>query len=339
MSAPPKSKRERLASLAGQPFLAPLRQKPAALRILAYHRIVAAPWDDFSFDEQIISAKPEEFEAQMRFVAKNFDVVSFSDLEACDLAGKAWPKRALIVSFDDGYRDNYTLAWPILRAFVIPATIFLATAHIGAQKLFWWDAIAFCFKRSELQSVALPELGAAPFPLQTTAQKRAAIDAALVYSKAVCDVERRDFVRALPARLEAKLDEETARGMHLSWDEVREMARGGIEFGGHTVTHPILSRVESQQLQFETATCKSDIETETGQKVLAFAYPAGTRQRRDEAARARVQACGYRFAVAYDQGVEPAPDRFEMPRLHVDRDQSLALFRANLLFPGLMLRP
>ncbi len=338
MPVPPLSKRERASRLLGQPVLAPLRGRRAALRILAYHRIVAPPWDDFRFDEQIISATPEAFEAQMRFVAKNFEVVGFADLEKCEIEGKPWPSRALIVTFDDGYRDNYTLAWPILRELKLPATIFLTTGHIGAQKLFWWDAIAFAFNTSDLPSVEVPELGQEPFPLATPAQKRAAIDAALSYSKSVSDAQRRDFVARLPALLEVNLDENVARGMHINWDEVREMARGGVEFGGHTVTHPILSRVDAEQLEFETAHCKAEIERETGQNVLAFAYPAGTRQRRDPAARAGVEASGYRFAVAYDQGVEQHPDRFAMPRLHVDRDQSLSLFRANLLFPGLMLR-
>lgn len=338
MTSSSPSKRERLARLAGQPRLAPLRQNRGALRILAYHRVVAAPWDDFRFDEQIISASPEAFEAQMRFARKNFDVVSFSDLEACESAGRAWPQRALIVTFDDGYRDNFTLAFPILRQLRIPATIFLSTGHIGAQKLFWWDAIAWCFKTSARSSIELPELGAAPLPLGSKTQKRAAIDAALAWSKLASEAERRAWVAALPGQLEVECGEEVAKEMHLNWDEVREMARGGLEFGSHTVTHPILSQVDGAQLQFELEHSKADIEREIGQKVLSFAYPAGTRQRRDLAARAGVEACGYRFAVAYDQGVERAPDRLAMPRIHVDRDQSLPLFRANLLFPGLMLR-
>lgn len=332
------SKRERFSRLAGLPLLAPLRQNPGALRILAYHRLVAAPWDDFGFDEQIISATPEIFEAQMRFAAQNFDVVSFSDLEKCDLEGKPWPKRALIVTFDDGYRDNFTLAFPILRDLRIPATIFLSTGHIGAQKLFWWDAIAYSFKTSMLGSAPVPQIREKAFELQSASQKRAAIDAVLEWCKGVDNDERRAFIAALPALLGVELPGNVAAGMHLNWDEAREMARGGMEFGAHTVTHPILSRVDRQQLELEVATSKADIERETGQKVLAFAYPAGTRKRRDAAARASVEACGYRFAVAYDEGVESCPDRFEMPRIHVDRDQSLALFRANLLFPGLMLR-
>ncbi len=338
MPAPLLSKRERVSRLAGQPFLAPLRQKPGALRILAYHRLVSAPHDAYGFDEQIISATPEAFEAQMRFVAKNFDVVSFSDLEGCENAGRAWPKRALIVTFDDGYRDNFTLAYPILRESKIPATIFLATGHIGAQKLFWWDAIAYAFKKSALSSLQMPELGAPAFPLGSKTEKRIAIDAALGFAKKVSENERRDFLSDLPARLEIEIPADVALGMHLNWNEVREMARGGIEFGAHTVTHPILNRVDAAQLDFELGQSKATIERETGQSVLAFAYPAGTRKRRDHAARAGVERHGFRFAVAYDEGVEMRPDRFEMPRIHVDLPQSLPLFRANTLFPSLMLR-
>ncbi len=332
------SKKEIVARVVGRSSLARLRNDKLALRILAYHRVVAQPWDDFAFDEEIISATPEAFEAQMKFAKKNFEVVSFRDLEACERLGHDWPKRALIVTFDDGYRDNYTDAWPILRELNLPATIFLATGHIGQSKLFWWDSLAWCFKSSPLDSINLPEIADAPLPLQEKEQKRAAIDAALKWAKSVSEVERQQFLAKLPNILAVIPPDNIADGMHMTWDEVREMANGGIEFGSHTVNHPILSQVGIEQLRFETADSKVQIEREIGEEVLSFAYPAGTRQRRDDAARSMVEECGYRFAVAYDQAVEREPDRFAMPRIHVDREQSLELFRANLLFPALMLR-
>lgn len=332
------SKREVAARLLGRPPLWRFRENAAALRILAYHRVVEGPWNDFPFDEEIISATPEAFEAQMTWAKRNFEVLSFRDLEACDREGRPWPKRALIVTFDDGYRDNFTHAFPILRGLGLPATIFLTTGHIGQKQLFWWDAIAYCFKKTALHEVRLPELGDTVYPLTTPPQRRKAIDAALAWAKTAPEAVRQGFVAHLPAALNFEMPAAVADGMHLSWDEVRQMAQNGIEFGSHTVTHPILSRVEAPQLRHEACHSKATIESEVGQPVLSFAYPAGTRQRRDEAAHAIIKECGYHFAVVYDQGVEEQPDRTAMPRIHVDRDQSLNLFRANLSFPGFMLR-
>jgi peptidoglycan/xylan/chitin deacetylase (PgdA/CDA1 family) len=332
------SKREAAALVFGNPVLSPLRSRAGALRIVAYHRIVAGPWDDFAFDEEVISATPEAFDAQMRFAKKNFDVISFRDLEACDREGRPWPKRALIVTFDDGYRDNLTVAFPILRELNLPATIFLATGHIGQAKLFWWDLIAYCFKHTPLTSAQLLPVRREPFPLQGCAARRAAIDAVLAWAKSAPDHQRNSLVECLPELLHLKIPCDAARDMHLSWDEVRQMAAQGIEFGSHTVNHPILNRVDDEHLHFQAFESKATIERELNQPVLTFAYPAGTRDNRNEAAQAIAASCGYRFAVVYDQGVESHPDPTLLPRIHVDRDQSLALFRANLLFPGFMLR-
>ena len=332
------SKRELAARVLGRPVLSRFRENAAALRILAYHRVVEGPWDDFLFDEQIISATPKAFEAQMKWAKRSFEVLSFRDLEVCDREGRPWPERALIVTFDDGYRDNYTHAFPILKELGLPATIFLTTGHIGVEKLFWWDAIAFCFKKTPLRAASLPELGETVFPLTSSQERRKAIDAALAWAKTAPEAVRQDFVANLPAALGMEMPDDVAAGMHLTWDEVREMAKHGIELGSHTVTHPILSRVEAPQLRHETFQSKATIESEVGQPVLSFAYPAGTRQRRDEAAHAAIEECGYHFAVVYDEGVEQHPDRTAMPRIHVDRDHSLPLFRANLSFPSIMLR-
>jgi peptidoglycan/xylan/chitin deacetylase (PgdA/CDA1 family) len=332
------SKKEVVARVVGRPVLSRFRNDASALRILAYHRVVPRPWDDFAFDEEIISATPEVFEAQMRFVQKNFDVVSFSDLDKCEREGRDWPKRALIVTFDDGYRDNYTEAWPILRDLNLPATIFLTTGHIGESKLFWWDAIAWYFKSTTRPLVLLSDISSELFSLRTIQDKRKAIDAVLNWVKAVSEEERQNFLSFLPTLLDVISPSDIASRMHLSWDEVREMVKTGIEFGSHTVTHPILSRVDADRLRIETYESKAHIEREIGQRVLSFAYPAGTQKRRDEAARTMVENCDYRFAVAYDQRVERKPDRYALPRIHVDREQSLSLFRANLLFPALMLR-
>src|ERR1051325_10779957 len=85
----------------------------SGLRILAYHRVWDEPSASFPFDEGVISATSEAFYRQMKFVSRNFNVVSFADLDHCEREGRCWPERALLITFDDGYRDNYTNAFPI----------------------------------------------------------------------------------------------------------------------------------------------------------------------------------------------------------------------------------
>jgi peptidoglycan/xylan/chitin deacetylase (PgdA/CDA1 family) len=161
----------------------------------------------------------------------------------------------------------------------------------------------------------------------------------LYWLKRVSEATRRDFLEGLSRRLDVAPPGSLVEGMQVTWDEVRQMHAAGIEFGSHTATHPILSNVNEAQLHHEVSSSKKSIEENIGEAVLSFAYPAGRRSRFNDAARQVVAQCGYRYAVAYDEGLvtEARFDRYALPRIHVEREQSLSLFRANLMFPNLML--
>jgi peptidoglycan/xylan/chitin deacetylase (PgdA/CDA1 family) len=336
------SKREIAAKVLGSPLTNRLWRlgggRSGELRILAYHRVLDDPPLSFPFDEDLISADTETFRRQMEFARRNFDVISFGDLLQCEREDRRWPARALIVTFDDGYRDNYTNAFPVLSHLGLSATIFLASGHIGEEKLFWWDRVAYLIKHTRMQEVSLPEVSAQPFLMTDPRERRACTESLLAWLKRVGEETRRGFVKNLGQRLGVEIPATLARGMHLSWDEVRQMADGGIEFASHTVTHPILAQTDEAQLRHEICESKETIEQRTGRQVLAFAFPAGRRERFNKRSVEIVAECGYQYAVAYDEGVvkENNYDRYTLPRIHVERDQSLGLFRANLMFPRLM---
>jgi peptidoglycan/xylan/chitin deacetylase (PgdA/CDA1 family) len=334
------SKREIAAAILGSrmPALLLRTGNKDLLPILAYHRVLDEPAGLFPFDEQVVSATPGDFRNQMRFVRDNFEVVSFDDLHRFETAGRPWPRRALIITFDDGYRDNYTNAFPILKELGLKATIFLATGHIGSGKPFWWDSVAFLVKNTRLTEIPLPTGPRLP-SLNGNQSRREAIDILLGWLKKAPEAEKNRLLAALPAILKVEVPAKLVRGTHLNWDEVREMSREGIEFGSHTVTHPVLANVSEKQLEIELSQSKRTIEARIGKEVLAFAYPVGGRSfvRRTQEA---VSRCGYRFAVSYLCGIarQMIGDRFALPRIHVEAKQSLNLFKANLMFPSLMNR-
>jgi peptidoglycan/xylan/chitin deacetylase (PgdA/CDA1 family) len=308
------------------------------LRILAYHRVLDDDPISFAFDEEVISASTESFYQQMKFVRSNFNVVSFQDLYDCEVNGKPWPDRALIITFDDGYRDNYTNAFPILKQMGLCATIFLVTGHIGSAKLFWWDLIAYCIKHTELSSVLLPEISSEALPLTNASQQQVAIRTILRWIKRVPEEVKNHFLEKLAPSLNVKVPNDIATGMHLSWDEVKKMAADGIDFGSHTVTHPVLSNVSRLQLKQEVCRSKETIEQQLGCQVIALAYPVGSRKNFNEHARSVVAECEFKYAVSYDEGIVSSTfDRYAMPRIHVERYHSLNIFRSNLMFPQLML--
>jgi peptidoglycan/xylan/chitin deacetylase (PgdA/CDA1 family) len=309
------------------------------LRMLAYHRVLDEPGETFPFDEGVISACSEAFYQQMKFVSRNFEVVSFADLYQCEKEGRPWPARALLITFDDGYRDNYTNAYPILKSFRIPATIFLVTGHIGQRKLFWWDVIAYCVKQTRLAGKHFPEVSEQTFPLTTVDEKSLAIQRILEWIKRVPDEVRRRFVDQLPDELLVELPGQASERMHLSWDEVREMADNRIEFGSHTLTHPILANVNQEQLQRELCESKKTLEQRLNKEVLALAYPAGRKAKYTRAVQQCAAKNGYQYAVSYDEGLvfQEDYDRYAMRRLHVETEFSQHFFRASLMFPNFLI--
>ena len=336
------SKRGKAASILGGAFAhrvwSAARGGDRLLRILAYHRVLDDDPEEFPFDGDVISATTADFRRQMEFVRRNFDVISFCDLEYCDRTGRSWPERGLLITFDDGYRDNYTQAFPVLKELGLPATMFLITGCVGSAELMWWDLIAYCLLHTPRLWATLPEVSATPFPLSARRERQDAVRRTLSWIKLVSEAVKSDFLSRLPDELGVSLPRNAER-MRLSWDEAREMARYGIEFGGHTVTHPVLSQVCDDRLEEEVRQSKREIEKRLGTPVFAFSYPIGHERSYGEAARRAVARAGFRYAVSSRQGTATGGfDRYALPRIFVDANCSHNLFRANLMFPQLMLR-
>ena len=138
----------------------PVARKSSASRLvtLCYHRIGAPDPGRFYGYRPNFSATTEQFRAQMQLLKSLFTPISALQL-AGFLDGAPLPDRPALVTFDDGYRDNGLVAWPILREMGIPAIVFLATGHIGTNKPFLWDFAAFCFERTHLDRAIVPLLG------------------------------------------------------------------------------------------------------------------------------------------------------------------------------------
>jgi peptidoglycan/xylan/chitin deacetylase (PgdA/CDA1 family) len=333
------SKRELAAAFLGHKLAQPLWRlvpKHGCLRILAYHRIWDEPACDFAFDEQLISATSEDFQRQMEWAKRHFEIVSFADLHACQKENKAWPQRALIVTFDDGYADNYTHAFPILKELNLPATIFLSTSYMDEPRLFWWDAIAYCVKHTSLAQVHISGVSSQPLSFQGDKARRRATDEILRWVKSVPEEEKNQFMARLPDLLGVNLPADISSAHQLNWQQIKELSNQRIEFGGHSITHPILTNISATQLEEEIAGSKRAIETHIQKEVLVFSYPNG---QCSLAVQEAVQRAGYAYSTAYFAGVaHPSQGCYDLPRIAVETDFSFALFQANLLFPGIMLK-
>src|SRR5574343_378129 len=291
--------------------------RPPGLVVLAYHRVYDMGDEDaFACDPELVSADVATFRWQMEHLRRHWNPVSLT--EAVDAAeqGRALPPRSVVVTFDDGHADNHDHAWPVLREFGIPATIFLATEYIGSGTTFWFDRVATLMHR--------------------VAARRLACKQALARLKLLPDAARREALAEIEAVLGAGVVARSAPTAALTWDQVRAMATGGVEFGSHTVSHPILSMLPPEQLDHELGSSRARIERETGRPCDLLAYPVGTASAFNDEVIDAARRHGYRAALSYIDGPEQARlgNRYAIRRVAVERSYSRASFKARMVLPG-----
>ncbi|HMA13671.1 MAG TPA: polysaccharide deacetylase family protein [Kiloniellaceae bacterium] len=303
---------------------------PSGILILNYHRIgdgSASP-----YDRELWSADAEAFDAQMARLARDCDVISPADIESA--AGRRG--RHVLVTFDDGYLDNYEVAYPILRRHGVPATFFIATGFIDRPRLPWWDEIAWRVRTTAATRLDLqPWL---PSPLALADGPDPAIGAILRVYKALPATEADRLLERLRGQTGLETPDRVD-GLWMDWDMIREMAAGGMTIGGHTVDHPVLSRLPVERQREEIETCAARLAAETGRPMEYFAYPVGSQWAFDEDTRACLEAVGVKRAFSYYGGHARADSpRFDTPRMAMERYVEMPDLGAMLSVPRLFCR-
>jgi peptidoglycan/xylan/chitin deacetylase (PgdA/CDA1 family) len=288
------------------PFLK--RSRGRNLQILSYHR-VSDQRDSF-----LPALGVRRFEAQMEYLASDFRVLSLEEAVARLEAGEL-PDHALVVTFDDGYRDNYRHAFPVLRRLAIPASFFLTTGAIGSGGLLWHDRVFHAFRQTALRALTGYPEPADAYPLTTPENRRGARQAVLDFLRTVDSAEQASWVERLERALAVSPPTDGGRLM-LSWEEVREMHRAGFSFGAHTVGHPILTRLSLSGARREMRESKEAIEAALGAPVQTFAYPNGSAADFGVEHKEALRDLGFRCALTTIFGVNrPGDDLFELRRI------------------------
>ncbi len=287
------------------PFLFwPRRQ---ILTTLIFHRVL--PLNDPLRPGEPDSAR---FEQLMGFVSKNFSVLPFPEAVDRLQTGTLLPRRACCITFDDGYADNLTIALPILEKYQLPATVFIATGYLDGGRMFN-DAVVDAIALAKKETLDLREINLGVFPLVTLEEKRIAIDDILNCIK-FSPPEQRE--RQVAVILEVADCGSLPSNIMLTSQQVRELSSSGIEIGGHTVAHTILTTLDDDRALEEITTGKHQLEAITGKPVTSFAYPNG-KPGRDytEHHVPLVKQAGFARAVSTAPGVgERDSDLFQLPR-------------------------
>ena len=273
---------------------------PNVLTVLNYHRIDNPYNTGFDTFRPNISATPEMFATQMDYLIRNYNVISGSELVSFIKHQKKLPANAAIITFDDGYLDNYTNAYPILKARNLPAIIFLAADYIETNKPFYWDWIAKCFHQTRKDAADLPNFGLHTWQDQPTRDR--VMLGWIETLKKLPELEKQTMLKRLPEILDVSVLNSAFNGLMISWAQAREMSDHGIEMGGHTASHPILTRIALDEVTTELSKSKKRIEDKVGKPVLSFAYPNGQSTDFNDEIVERVSKAGYDAAFTLLSG-------------------------------------
>ncbi|RDH83780.1 MAG: hypothetical protein DIZ80_06480 [endosymbiont of Galathealinum brachiosum] len=310
-----------------------------SIKILAYHRIYNLDNEEkFPFDPELISANKFDFEEQMNYVKSHYNPISLKNLIDSLSNDYSLPRNPVVITFDDGHFDNYSNAYPILKKLKIPATIFLSTEYISNNKVFWFDWVAYNIYKTDHKNITF-SIDNTSFDIgEEIFSKRQTTENILGYLKNLDNKSRINCLNEMKNILDVKIfDDDKNKSSSLNWVQVLEMSNNDIEFGSHTVSHPILSKLTAKELTHEIQHSKHEIEAHINRQIDTIAYPVGGTNEFNENVIEECKIAGYKLGLSYVSGSErlPLKNIYEIKRLHVERYTHMHRFKAMLSFPAI----
>lgn len=300
--------------------------RAAGLYVLNYHRIGGGSANPF--DSATFSATADELRAQMTYVRAKFATPPASEVLESLRRGRFDAPTAL-VTFDDGYLDNYELAFPVLRELGVPGCFFVVSGYVDAPTLPWWDRVAYSVRRTSFETISIdyPE----PLTFDLRRESRPAVTAGILRAfKRARPLDRNRFFDALATATGVDVDaDELAKKLFAPWAALREMQAGGMTIGSHTVTHPVLASLPEDDQLRELADSRERIGEMLGEKPALLAYPVGGPTAFTDVTQRLARDTGYSAAFTFFGGLNLAETcaPFALSRVAVHHSQSFDQFR------------
>lgn len=301
---------------------------------LTYHRIGDGSSSDLY--PGVWSATADALDRQLQLIKRHFDLLDPHRLTPELLARRG---RSVIVTFDDGYRDLYEVAKPVLEANGVRAVMFLCSGFIDGQATAWWDEIAWMLRRSTGDELPPGPWSDSPLPLPGDDLPKA-IDTVTGAYWTLEDGAGAPFLERLGKATGAGR-RPPARDDFVTWDMARGLNAAGHLVGCHTVTHPILSRLTPARQREEIVRSRDRIEAELGERPKLFAYPVGTRDAINESARQSARDAGIEIAFSNYRGHVTARNfaALDVRRIPAEILRAPSIFSATLALPQVFARP
>jgi peptidoglycan/xylan/chitin deacetylase (PgdA/CDA1 family) len=317
--------------LAGSPAVAGLlsllewtiEPRPGRLRVLTYHR-VDHPGARPHLHPPLLSATPDEFAAQMEWLARHWRVVNLAEVLAAQTNGECLSARSVLVTFDDAYEDFAEHAWPVLKRLGLPVALFVPTAYPGDRaRAFWWDRLHQAIHDATARCLETP-LGT--LSLETRAERSAAARQLNAHVKALPHADAMRFVDQIVSTVGATAPASAV----LDWDRLRALSREGVTLAPHTQTHPLMHRVSPAEAREEALGSLRDLRARIGDAPPVLAYPGGGLS---DAIVEELRSAGFRLALTTESGVNEMArvDPLRLRRINVSAGAGPPLLRAQML--------
>ena len=290
-------------------------------RVLVYHRFAAA---DAPIPHRVNAAT---FAWQLDTIKKDFDVITFGECVAHFLQYDTWPKGCVVLTIDDGYADMYQYAWPELAKRNLPATFFVTTAFVDGTIWLWPDRLEYALLKTDRTecNITLSEKQITLL-LDSGQARSAAWKLCSDHCISLENSQRLAFIKQLEEQLEIKLPvAPPPEYAAVTWEQLQEMQAGGIEIGGHTINHPILSKIPPELLDDEIGKCRKLIQEHLDAPVNSFCYTNSGPGDINDAVVAAVERAGYSGAAF---GTDLAHwYRYKVPRMGISNDRTDFLWK------------
>jgi peptidoglycan/xylan/chitin deacetylase (PgdA/CDA1 family) len=315
---------------------------PAGLTVVTHHSVTNPKTAELT---DTISATPDEFDAQMAYLRQTFTPVSLEDIFEARGGGRKLPADAVLVTFDDGYADNFEHALPILRRHGIKALFFVTTGCLTDRQLFWWERVNLLVRRSQERALRIEYPSPEEIDLSTPAAKEAAKRRLNLIIKTHYDLDLDRFLDGVAAACRVPWSDAKGRELGdrvlMTWDQVKSLRKAGMSIGSHSHAHRVLQTLPPGALRADLELARALLEGHLGEPVRTIAYPVGNSIAAEPLIRQAVAASGYELGFTTDAGINtlaPGEDPLDLRRLMADRELSTGLARLWMTFPFLAAR-
>jgi peptidoglycan/xylan/chitin deacetylase (PgdA/CDA1 family) len=281
-----------------------------------FHRIGDA--SATSFDPCVFSCDVDNFQSYLNFFKANFRIIDLNELHSLIQQGRPVKEKLALITFDDGYRDNYDVAYPLLKTMNIPATFFVTTSLVGSNVIPWWDEIAWHLRQLSGRTFKLstwPDPISLPQIIDTNIIRR-------VLSR----------IKSFPAQIDNQLKElraltkkeipaELSENLFVQWEHLKELSQNGMSIGAHSHTHRILSSLKTEDLIYELTESKRLLENYIEKPIESLSYPVGGESTYNNTMFNLLDDLGYQVGFTFRSMVTRniKSHKFELGRLSIDR--------------------